>query len=52
MHGQKNIKLHVLCSIAFFFLPENRAVCGIMWKNTVEQVRPRGQYGAYALHAE
>jgi hypothetical protein len=25
---------HILCSITFFF--ENRAICEIMWKNTVE----------------
>jgi hypothetical protein len=47
----EKIKTHLLCLITFFFF-ENRAVCGIMWKNIVEQVRLRGQNGACALHAE
>jgi len=34
----ENIKIHVLCSITFF-LPENRAVCDMMWKNGVQSGR-------------
>ena len=35
------------------FFPENRAVYGVMWKNTVEPDRPQMaiQYGACALRA-
>jgi len=31
MHGQKNIKSHILCSKKVFV--ENRAAYDIMWKN-------------------
>ena len=34
----EEIKTHVLCSVTFF-LPENRAVYEIMWKNIVERGR-------------
>jgi len=34
----EKIKTHNLCPIMFFF---NRAVHGIMWKNTVQPGRPK-----------
>jgi len=37
----EKIKTHILCSITFFFSPENRAVYEIMWKNIVERGRPQ-----------
>jgi len=49
MHGQKNIKLHILCSVTFFFRKSCR-----LWDN-VEKYCTAGQatwpYGACALHA-
>jgi hypothetical protein len=47
----EKINTHVLCSVTFF--SENRAVCEIMWKNTVQQDRPQMiiHYGACALRA-
>ena len=36
----QKIKTHILCSITPP-LPENRAVCEIMWKNTVQRCRPQ-----------
>jgi len=32
----EKIKTHVLCPVTFFFSPENRTVCEIMWKNVVQ----------------
>ena len=40
----QKIKTHVLGSINFFF-PENRAICEIMWKPTVEPGRPHTKKG-------
>jgi hypothetical protein len=37
----EKIKIHVLGSITFFFLPEKRAVCEIMSRSVVEQDRPQ-----------
>jgi len=34
----EKLKTHILCSI---FIPENRAVCEIMYKNVVERCRQR-----------
>ena len=42
-------KTYSLCSGSFFWV-ENRAVCGKMWKNTVESDH-RWQYGVRTLHA-
>jgi len=36
----QKIKIHILCSLTFFFL-ETRAVYEIMWKNTVQPDRPQ-----------
>jgi hypothetical protein len=46
----ERIKIHILCSVAFF--PENRAGYEIMWKNMVVPERQRMIiYGACALRA-
>jgi hypothetical protein len=47
----KPLNLLILCSITF--LPKNRAVYEIMWKNTVQPDKPQMaiQYGACGLHA-
>jgi hypothetical protein len=38
----EEIKMHILCSITFFFLSfDNDAVYEMMWKNIVETVRPQ-----------
>jgi hypothetical protein len=46
----EEIKTHILCSIPY---SENRAVCEITWKNTVEPGRPQMtiEKGASTLHA-
>jgi len=36
----EKIRTNILCSITSFF-SENRAVCKIMWKNTVDPGRPQ-----------
>jgi hypothetical protein len=33
----EKIKTHILCSITFFFFPENHGVYEIKWKNIVER---------------
>ena len=49
---RENQNTHFTFSNFFFFLPENRAVYEIRWKNIVEPDRPRRwQYGACAFHA-
>ena len=35
----EELKTHILCQITLF--PENRAVYGIMWENTVERGKPQ-----------
>jgi hypothetical protein len=35
----EGIRTHILCSVAFFH-PENRPICEIMYKNTVDPERP------------
>ena len=37
----EKIETHILCSVTFFFVSENRAVYEIMWKNIVELDRPQ-----------
>ena len=46
---EDKIKTHILCSVT---LPENRPVCEIMWKNTVEPGRPQmtSQQDEWELH--
>jgi len=34
----EKIKKHILCSVTVF---ENRAVCEIMWKNSIEPGKPQ-----------
>jgi hypothetical protein len=34
----QKIKTHIVCSVTF--VPQNRAVYEIMWKNTVEPEKP------------
>ena len=36
----EKLKIHILCSVTFFFL-ENRAIYEKMWKNIVEPSRPQ-----------
>jgi len=36
----EKIATHLLCSITFFVLPENSAVCEIMWRSILEPNRP------------
>jgi len=37
----EKIKTHILYSVTFFLLSENRAVYEIMWENIVEHDRPQ-----------
>jgi hypothetical protein len=46
----KRLETQFLCSKTFFS-PENRAVCKIMWKDTVDRDRPHVTIRACALHA-
>ena len=44
----QKIKIHILCSIAFF---DNRALYETIWKKPVEPGRTQWQYGACAFYA-
>jgi len=37
----EKIKTHILCSVTFFFSPENHAIYEITWKNIVEPNRSK-----------
>ena len=45
----QKLKTHILCSVTFFF--ENRAVCEIMWENTVERGRTQMTIWRSAMYA-
>jgi hypothetical protein len=46
----EKIRTHILCSVTFFFFFENRAICEIISKHTVQSETPQRQYGG-ELHA-